>query len=89
MKEFVVQVFYEVTTENKLRDLADLFKLFYRTSLVRSEDVCFCFFSLQYMMKTNSLKKQNEEFQDSFEKVRNKYSELILYYLLFGSFSLF
>ena len=28
------------------------------------------------MMKTNSLKKQNEEFQDSFQKVRNKYNEL-------------
>ena len=27
------------------------------------------------MMKTNSLKKQNEEIQDSFQKVRNKYSE--------------
>jgi len=27
-------------------------------------------------MKTNSLKKQNEEFQDSFQKVRNKYNEL-------------
>lgn len=40
-------------------------------------------------MKTNSLKKQNEEFQDSFQKVRNKYSELILYYLIFGRFSLF
>ena len=28
------------------------------------------------MMKTNSLKKQNEEFQESFQKVRNKYSPL-------------
>jgi len=27
-------------------------------------------------MKTNSLKKQNEEFQESFQKVTNKYRQL-------------
>ena len=28
------------------------------------------------MMKANSLKKQNEEFQESFQKVTNKYRQL-------------